>query len=45
MQEIVFHAKRENHHYAKRNDKGQLELVNDPKEGETYYEFAAVSGG
>ena len=44
MQKIIFKEKRENHFYAKKNDKGQYELV-EPKRGEECYEFAAVAGG
>jgi hypothetical protein len=45
MQEIVFSEPKENHYYAKRNDKGQLELVEEPQKGESYFEFAAIAGG
>jgi hypothetical protein len=43
--EITFEQAKENHFYAQKNEKGQLELVRNPKIGEKYYEFACVVGG
>lgn len=45
FQEITFKEKREHHFYAKRDSKGQLVLVQEPKEGDTVYEIAVVAGG
>jgi hypothetical protein len=45
MKEVIFKSKKENHFYAQRNDKGQLELIQEPQAGQKYYEFACVSGG
>lgn len=45
MKEITFKKAKENHFYSERNEKGQLVLVEEPKIGNKYYEFAVVSGG
>lgn len=45
MKQITFKTKKPNHFYAQRNEKGQLELIQEPESGKKYYEFACVSGG
>ena len=45
MKETTFKSKNPNHFYAQRNEKGQLELIQEPEQGKKYFEFACVSGG
>lgn len=45
MKEITFKAKKKDHFYAVRNEKGQLVLLQEPKPGDKVFEFAAVAGG
>lgn len=44
---VTVKALRVNHFYARRNESGQLEMVQnkDVVFGEKYYELAAVAGG
>lgn len=45
MKEITFKQKKVNHFYAIRNDKGQLEVIQEPHLGQKVFEVQVVAGG